>query len=134
MWHTHFVFTFLTMMTISRVIKYVYILCIYISPPNFYVLSPDIHLFNYFLRQSIKDNISRVCALNFFRKKNILATGVTLACASLIPYTGRSAHQTRWSGWLLCLGFNEVTQFLSKSEVLVRIFFTNNHTFSSIFT
>jgi hypothetical protein len=29
------------------------------------------------------------------------------------------AHQTRRSGWLLRLGFNEVTQFLSKSEVSV---------------
>jgi hypothetical protein len=25
------------------------------------------------------------------------------------------AHQTRRSGWLLCLGFNEIAQFLSKS-------------------
>ena len=31
------------------------------------------------------------------------------------------AHQTRQSGWLLRLGFNEVTQFLSKSEVLVTL-------------
>jgi hypothetical protein len=52
------------------------------------------------------------------------------------------AHQTMRSGRLLRLGFNEVAQFLSKSEVLVAlsvfsspyIFFTNNHTFSSIFT
>jgi hypothetical protein len=46
------------------------------------------------------------------------------------------AHQTRRSGWLLCLGFNEIAQFLSKSfsrPVSVNIFFTNNHTFSSIF-
>jgi hypothetical protein len=32
------------------------------------------------------------------------------------------AHQTRWNGRLLCLGFNEITQFLSKSEVLVALF------------
>ena len=31
------------------------------------------------------------------------------------------AHQTRRSGRLLHLGFNEVTQFLSKSEVLVAL-------------
>ena len=31
------------------------------------------------------------------------------------------AHQTRRSGRLLCLGFNEITQFLSKSEVLVAL-------------
>jgi hypothetical protein len=32
------------------------------------------------------------------------------------------AHQTRRSGRLLCLGFNEIAQFLSKSEVLVNLF------------
>jgi hypothetical protein len=32
------------------------------------------------------------------------------------------AHQTRWSGRLFHLGFNEVAQFLSKSEVLVSLF------------
>ena len=31
------------------------------------------------------------------------------------------AHQTRWSGRFLCHGFNEVTQFLSKSKVLVAL-------------
>jgi hypothetical protein len=31
------------------------------------------------------------------------------------------AHQTRRSGRLLRLGFNEVAQFLSKSEVLVAL-------------
>jgi hypothetical protein len=52
-----------------------------------------------------------------------------------------NAHQTWRSGQLLRLGFNEVAHFLSKSEVLVALsvfsspyFFTNNHTFSSIFT
>jgi hypothetical protein len=31
------------------------------------------------------------------------------------------AHQTRRSVWLLRLGFNEIAQFLSKSEVLVAL-------------
>ena len=45
------------------------------------------------------------------------------------------AHQIRRSEQLLRLGFNKIAQFLSISEVFqVRIFFTNNHTFSSIFT
>ena len=34
---------------------------------------------------------------------------------------GTRAHQTRWSGQLLRLGFNEITQFLSKSKVLVAL-------------
>ena len=43
------------------------------------------------------------------------------------------AHQTRRSGRLLCLGFNEVAQFLSKSEVLVALsVFTSPVFFSPI--
>jgi hypothetical protein len=40
------------------------------------------------------------------------------------PYDCRNncrAHQTRRSGRLLRLGFNEIAQFLSKSEVLVAL-------------
>jgi hypothetical protein len=36
------------------------------------------------------------------------------------PLKGR-AHQTRQSGRLLCLGFNEIAQFLLKSEALVAL-------------
>jgi hypothetical protein len=43
------------------------------------------------------------------------------ACMKLNRYLCTRAHQTRRSGRLLRLGFNEVTQFLSKSEVLVAL-------------
>jgi hypothetical protein len=43
----------------------------------------------------------------------------TLGDGKHVLYT--RAHQTRQSGRLLRLGFNEVAQFLSKSEVLVAL-------------
>jgi hypothetical protein len=43
------------------------------------------------------------------------------------------AHQTRRSGWLLRLGFNEVAQFLSKSEALVALsVFSNPYFFHQL--
>jgi uncharacterized membrane protein len=43
------------------------------------------------------------------------------------------AHQTRWSGWHLRLGFNEIAQFLSKNEVLVALsVFSSPYFFSPI--
>jgi hypothetical protein len=46
---------------------------------------------------------------------------------------GARAHQTRRSGRLLRLGFNEIVQFLSKSEVLDALkVFSNLHFFSPI--
>jgi hypothetical protein len=40
-----------------------------------------------------------------------------------IPYIYIRAHQTRQSGWLFRLGFNEIAQFLSKSKAL-SVFFS----------
>ena len=40
------------------------------------------------------------------------------------------AHQTRRSGWLFRLGFNEIAQFLSKSEVLVALSVFSSQYFS----
>ena len=48
-------------------------------------------------------------------------------------FTVFSAHQTRRSGWLFRLGFNEIAQFLSKSEVLVALaVFSSQYLFSPI--
>jgi hypothetical protein len=38
-----------------------------------------------------------------------------------LKFLYEGAHQTRRSGRLIRLGFNEVAQFLSKSEVLVAV-------------
>jgi hypothetical protein len=58
---------------------------------------------------------SRTCRMYFFTK-NKECTGWV---HDILVRT--RAHQTRRSGRLLRLGFNEVAQFLSKSEVLVAL-------------
>ena len=55
--------------------------------------------------------------LNYYKVNNAIS-GESLDFKSS-SYMYIRAHQTRQSGWLLRLGFNEIVQFLSKSKVSV---------------
>ena len=53
-----------------------------------------------------------------YHSPTIISTWFWKMC---VLYWSCRARQTRRSGRLLCLGFNEVSRFLSKSEVLVAL-------------